>query len=107
MVWRSSFQSAWSEMTSGSSTPDCLAPLLDAHPAAGDGEDGIGQAARPAVLDGAGRGDDDLAGELRLGDIERMTEVAEGNAALDVEVTQADHGAVEVDGRVVAGLAEE
>ena len=28
MVWRSSFQSAWSEITSGSSTPDCRARCL-------------------------------------------------------------------------------
>ena len=66
MVSRSSFQSAWSEITSGSSTPDLPRPLLDAHPARRDRQHRVGQPPAPAVLDGAGRRDDDLAGELGL-----------------------------------------
>ncbi len=81
--------------------------LLDAHPARGDGQHRIGQPPAPAILDGGGRRDDDLAGEFGLAGTERVPEFAQRNAAFDIEFAEPDHRAVQVDRRVVAGVAQE
>ena len=107
MVWRSSFQSQWSEMTSGSSTrlwrarcftliqPDAMASTGSARRRlqrsfrADGGAMMILPASSPLAVPVAG------------------AQLAQRHAALFVEVAQAHHGAMQVDRVVIAAFADE
>ena len=81
----------------------------DLHPAGGEGDQRVGEAADPGALEGRGRAEDDLAGEVAGAAAGEggVGEVAEGDAAGGVVVAEAAERAVEVDRGVVAGGAEE
>ena len=81
----------------------------DLHPAGGEGDERVGEAADPGALEGGGGAEDDLAGEVAGAAAGEggVGEVAEGDAAGGVVVAEAAEGAVEVDGGVVAGGAEQ
>ena len=81
----------------------------DLHPAGGEGDQGVGEAADPGALEGRGGAEDDLAGEVAGAAFREggVGEVAEGDAAGGVVVAEAAEGAVEEDRAVVAGGAEE
>ena len=79
------------------------------HPAGGEGDERVGEAADPGALEGGGGAEDDLAGEVAGAAAGEggVGEVAEGDAAGGVVVAEAAERAVEEDGGVVAGGAEE
>src|SRR5947209_10551746 len=87
---------------------DILLPgaLADSHPARGHRGDWVWQAPRPAVVERAGRGDDDVSGHLRLGCGRGVAELAQLNAEAFVELVQPLDGAVEVDRVMVAPRAQ-
>ena len=76
------------------------------HPAAGHGRDRIGQAAAPAVVQCRWRCDDDMTSQrLALQRADRP-QITQRHAVRLIEVAQRRHGAVQIDGRIMAGAAQ-
>ena len=71
----------------------------DLHPAGGEGDERVGEAADPGAFEGGGGAEDDLAGEVAGAAAGEggVGEVAEGDAAGGVVVAEAAQRAVEVD----------
>ena len=80
--------------------------LAHPHPARRHRGDRIGQAARPAVVEAAGRGEHDPAPELVLVGAGGGAQLAERHAELGVEVAQPLERAVDVDRIVMAAAAQ-
>ncbi len=82
-------------------------PGAHAHPARGEGGQGIGEPARPAVGDGGGRGDDDLSGEVHAAGVSHRRQRPQIDAIARIEGVHLLQGAVDIDRPVVAGLAHQ
>ena len=80
--------------------------LAHAHPSAGHGGDRIGQPAAPAIVQRAGRADDDAAAQRVLRMIGHEAQLAEVDAERLVQPAHPLHRAVEEDRLVVAGRAQ-
>ncbi len=78
---------------------------LDAHPARGEGRHGVGEAARPAIVHGRRRAEDEGAGQLGGLHVGHGADIAEVDAETLVELAHGHHGTVQVDRRVIAGFA--
>ena len=77
------------------------------HPARGEGRDRIGKAPRPDVRGGRRRRQRDGAGEIGLLHALDRAQLAERDATAFIVVRDLLHRAVQIDRRVVAGLAQQ
>ncbi|GJE41460.1 hypothetical protein AEGHOMDF_0626 [Methylobacterium soli] len=82
-------------------------PRPHPHPPRREGGDGVGELARPDVLDRGGRAQHDGAVELGALGRHHLRGLAEPDALALVELGQLLHGAVQVDRPVVAGLPQQ
>src|SRR5690606_192395 len=78
-----------------------------AHPAGSKGRYGIGKLARPRLLHGARRADDDGAAEIFSIVEQRGADLAEVDTARPIELCETRDGAVHVDRLAVAGIVQE